>query len=169
MLNKINISEIIENHIATLKNDNTKKTGIDDYFTFLIIPIILTSILLYFKVVLSDEALNIVITTLSIFVGLLFNVIVLIFDIIKRDSTKKIKNVVLRELLANISFTILISIVAIIFTVLTFIKNDIAKMIFTGAVYFLLAIFVFTVLMVLKRMHKLFNNEIDEIERNGNS
>ena len=169
MLNKINISEIIKNHIATLKNDNTKKADIDDYFTFLLIPILLTFLLLYLKIVLSDEALNIVITTLSIFVGLLFNVIVLIFDIIKRDSTKKIKNVVLKELLANISFTILISIVAIVFTVLTFIKNDIAKMIFTGAVYFLLSIFVFTVLMVLKRMHKLFNNEIEEIERNGNS
>lgn len=169
MLSKINISDIIINHTATLKNDNTKKTGIDDYFTFLLIPIILTSILLYFKVVLSDEALNIVITTLSIFVGLLFNVIVLIFDIIKRDSTKKVKNVVLKELLANISFTILISIIAIIFTVLTFINNDVAKMVFTGLVYFLLSIFVFTVLMVLKRMHKLFNNEIDEIERNGNS
>lgn len=169
MLNKINILEIVNNHIATLKNDNTKKAGIDDYFTFLIIPIGVTSILLYFKIVFSDEALNIVITTLSIFVGLLFNVIVLIFDIIKRDSTKKIKNVVLKELLANISFTILISIIAIVFTILTFIKNDIAKMVFTGIVYFLLAIFIFTVLMVLKRMHKLFNNEINEIERNGNS
>lgn len=166
-LNKINIIQILKNHLSTLKNDNTKKAGFDDWFTFLILPSLITGLLIYFKKELKDDAINIIITTLSILVGLLFNVIVLIFDIIKRDATQKIKNTILKELLSNISFTILISILAIILTLFTFIEDQVARLLFTGGVYFLLSVFIFTVLMILKRMHKLFKNEIEELEKNN--
>lgn len=165
--NKINISQILKSHFATLQNDNTKKVEFDDYLTFLIVPVIIASGLLYFDVQLDASALNIVITTLSILVGLLFNVIVLIFDIIKRDATHKLKNMILKQLLANISFTILLSILTILFTLATYFSIEIIKEIATWIVYFLLTIFLFTVLMVLKRMYLLFNNEIDELERKG--
>lgn len=164
LFDKVNIILIIQNHLATLKNDNSKKPEASDYFTFLFIPIVVSAILIYFKVLLSSEAINILITTLSILVGLLFNVIVLIFDIIKRDASNKTKNLVLKELFSNISFTILISILTITFTLFTFFENSLAKVIFTGIVYFLLSLFMLTVLMILKRMHKLFSNEIAEIE-----
>lgn len=39
LIDKINISEIVKNHFATLVNHNTKKAGMSDYFTFLIIPL----------------------------------------------------------------------------------------------------------------------------------
>jgi amino acid transporter len=163
--NKININQILRSHFATLQNDNSKKAEFDDYLTFLIVPIIIASGLLHFDIQLKDSAVNIVITTLSILVGLLFNVIVLIFDIIKRDASQKIKNTILKQLLANISFTILLSIVTILFTLATYFDIEYVKDIATWIVYFLLTIFLFTVLMVLKRMYLLFKNEIDEIER----
>lgn len=161
---KINIVSIILSHFETLKNDNSKKAEFDDYFTFIIIPIIVASVLISFEIYLKDSAINILITTLSIFVGLLFNVIVLIFDIIKRDASQKIKNTILKQLLSNISFTILLSIISILFTLITYIDVLIIMKIATWIVYFLLTIFLCTVLMILKRMYVLFINEMNEIE-----
>lgn len=169
VLNKINIYQIIKSHFTTLQNDNTNKAEFDDYLTFLLLPIIIATGLLCFDIQLKESAVNIVITTLSILVGLLFNVIVLIFDIIKRDASQKLKNTILKQLLANISFTILLSIITILFTLATYFEIETIKEIATWIVYFLLTIFLFTVLMVLKRMYLLFRNEIDEIEKMNNT
>jgi hypothetical protein len=166
ILEKINVGKIIFKHIETLKNYNTNKLGFDDFITFILLPLIGTGLLIYFDIGLNDRATNIIITTLSILVGLLFNVIVIIFDIIKRDSTKKIKNKLLEELLTNISYSILLSILIIVFTLLTYINNELSKTIFTGIVYFLIGNYFLTVLMVLKRMYQLFDNELKEIGKN---
>jgi len=166
LLDKINITKIIKKHIKTLKNYKTEKLGFDDLLTFIIFPLVGTSILLYFDIGLNDKATNIIITTLSILVGLLFNVIVIIFDIVKRDSTLRIKNKLLEELLTNISYSILLSLFIIAFTLLTYIENDLSKQIFTGVVYFLIGNYFMTVLMILKRMYQLFDNELKEIEEN---
>jgi len=162
MFKKINISQIVKNHFATLQNANTKKADWDDYFTFLVIPILTSAILIYFKIYLKTDAINIIISSLSILVGLLFNVVVLIFDIIKRDKSNDIKNTVLRQILSNIAFTILLSIVSILLTLFTYTDNSTIKIIFNAIVYFLLTNFIMTVLMILKRMFHLFHSEIEE-------
>ncbi len=162
MFKKINILQIVRNHFATLQNANTKKADFDDYLTFLIVPITVSAILIYFKILLKTDAINIIISTLSILVGLLFNVVVLIFDIIKRDKSNNVKNTVLRQILSNIAFTILLSIVSIILTLFTYFDNCIVKTVFNAIVYFLLTNFVMTVLMILKRMFHLFHTEIED-------
>ena len=167
MLTKINIGRIVINHLQTLRNDNTNKIGVDDILTFLILPIIGASALSYFHVKLNDSATNIIISTLSILVGLLFNVIVIIFDIIKRDNTKKVKNKLLNELLTNISYSIVLSILIITITLLTFIEDCNLQMGATWLVYFLIGNYFLTVLMILKRMYIMFANELNEIEKNG--
>ena len=163
MLTKIDVTKIIINHFATLQNANSKKASFDDYLTFLLMPLLFTGVLFYFKVYVTETAINVIISTLSILVGLLFNVVVLIFDIIKRDSQNKIKNIVLKQILSNIAFTILLSIISILFTLLTLIENNISKIVFNSILFFLLFNFVITVLMILKRMFHLFHSEIDEI------
>jgi len=167
MLKKINIFNIITNHLKTLYNENTGKLGIDDFVTFLVIPLFVAFGLLYFNIHLTESAITIIITTLSILVGLLFNVIVIIFDIIKRDSSKKLKNRILNELLTNISFSIILSIVIILITLITYFTNKWICIISTGLVYFFLCIYFMTVLMILKRMYVLFINELKEIENNS--
>lgn len=165
MLKKVNITSILSSHFDTLKNDNTKKADFDDYFTFLFLPVLVAGLLIYFKLFLTDNAINILITTLSIIVGLLFNVIVIIFDIVKRDNSKNIKNRVLEQLLSNISYTILISIIAIICTLITYFDYCWIKMGANFIVYFILTHYLMTVLMILKRMYLLFMNELKELEK----
>ncbi|MAM30373.1 MAG: hypothetical protein CMC13_15250 [Flavobacteriaceae bacterium] len=164
IFNKINISKIVKNHLATLVNDNSKKADFGDWLTFLIIPVIFASLLVWFNILLTDRANNIVITTLSILVGLLFNVIVIIFDIIKRDNSQKLKNKLLTQLLTNISYTIFISLIIIGFTVLTFFNNVYIILVSNWLVFFFLLHFFLTVLMVLKRIYILFLNEMQELE-----
>ncbi|WP_306026759.1 MULTISPECIES: hypothetical protein [unclassified Allomuricauda] len=163
-LEKINIKQIIKNHLATLVNDNSKKPEFSDWLTFLIIPAVVAGVLVYLKIELSERAINIVITTLSILVGLLFNVIVILFDILKRDNSERIKNELLKQLLTNISYSIFISLFIIFLTVMTFFKIEIWVTICTFLVYFFLSHFSLTVLMILKRVYALFLNEMNEIE-----
>lgn len=161
---KINIRSIIKNHLATLVNANTNKAGCDDYITFLITPLAITGLLLFFKIKLSNDIINLIITTLSILVGLLFNVIVLVFDIIRQDKTTDNKRKVLKQLLSNIAFTILVSIIAILITLFTFLDNYFVKTLFTAILYFLLSNFIITVFMILKRMFLLFHHEMDSFD-----
>ncbi len=163
-LSKVRVGSIILNHFKTLANHNTKKFEWDDIFTFFVTPAIASALLVCLDIELSDNATNIIITTLSILVGLLFNVIVIIFDIIKRDATKELKNEVLNQLLTNISYAILLSIFIIAITLFTYIEIKIVEQIASAIVYFLIGNFFLTVLMILKRMYLLFTNELNEIE-----
>ena len=162
---KINILKIIKNHLKTLVNDNDKKPDFSDWLVFLLIPLFSAGVLTYFDVKLSDKLTNLVITTLSILVGLLFNVVVILFDIIKRDNSKNLKNRLLEEILTNISYSIFISLIIIFFTVLSFFDNYIWLKIMLFITYFLLTHFSLTILMILKRVYTLFINEIDEIAK----
>lgn len=161
---KINIKNIVTSHWETLVNDNTKKQSFDDYLTFIIVPIIISGFLVAFRCFLKDTAINILITTLSIIIGLLFNVIVIIFDIVKRNNRQKIKNKILEQLLANISYTIVISIFTIIVTLFTYIDNEIVRLVTNFIIYSVLVHFLFTVLMILKRMYIIFSDEIKDLE-----
>lgn len=165
VLDKINIINIIKNHLATLVNDNSNKSEFSDWLTFLIIPLLVAGVLIYLGVDLSDRATNIVITTLSILVGLLFNVIVILFDILKRDNSKKIKNLLLKQLLTNISYSIFVSLLIIFLTVISFFDNSFWVVLCTLFIYFFLTHFALTVLMILKRIYALFLNEMNEIEK----
>ena len=165
IFNKINLGEIVLGHIKTLINDNDKKMDFDDIFTFVVIPIIFAFLMTVFDINIAEEASTIIITALSIFVGLLFNVIVLLFDILKRDNSNKTKNEVLKQLLTNISFTICLSILIILLSLINLSKIDIIVVIVDGIIYGLLALFFFTLLMVLKRMYALFMNEMKELEK----
>ncbi|HLO43782.1 MAG TPA: hypothetical protein VK175_05565 [Leadbetterella sp.] len=169
MLDKINISKIVKNHFSTLINANSGKPDWDDLLTFYGLPIIATSTLTIIGIKLNSEATNIIITTLSIFVGLMFNIIVLLFDIVKRDASRAIKNLILKQLLENISFAIILSILAILMTLITYSNNFIIKSISTCITYYLLTLFLITLLMILKRMYNVFKNEIEELERASSS
>lgn len=165
LFSKIDISEILITHFSTIKNTNTGKPDKDDAITFIVMPLLISTTLVYFEIELYADATNIIIASLSIFVGLMFNIIVLIFDIVKRDASKKIKNTVLKELLANISFAIVLSVFSIIVTLFTYVGNPCVKIAFTWLVYFLLCHFCITLLMILKRMYKIFEDELKELEK----
>ncbi len=167
MLTKINISRIITDHLSTLKNANTRRVSIADITLFLISPIVISAgIVLLLRIYLNDGLVNILITCLSIFVGLLLNLLVIIFDIINKlkdeNSNDRLKKLFLKEIYANISFSILISLLNIGFLVITFTTNNYVKLVANILSDSILILFGLTLLMVLKRVHILLSGEFKD-------
>ncbi len=158
---KIDVSEILKDHFKTLKNDNTGKPGRSDYFLFLILPLAVSMVLIYFELLIKENLIESLIAALAIFVGLLFNVIVIIIDTIRKSVQNDVKSRLLKEVLTNISFTIFLSLVTIIVVLCTLFTNIYLQFTANAVTYFLLVEFLITMLMVLKRMYALFKHEMD--------
>lgn len=162
LIEKINVYDVIVRHLKTLTNASTKKAESGDYFLFLIFPIIVTSILLYFKIYLNKDFVGILATSLSIFIGLFFNVIVLMFDLVNKTKRESVKNLLLKELLLNISFEIFISVFCILFSIISLCENCYIKLISNAISYFLTTLFFTTLLMILKRTFNIFIKELED-------
>jgi hypothetical protein len=157
---RIDISDIVQNHLKSLSNANTSKAEFSDYLIFLIIPILVAVILPVLKIFLSDTIINIIITSLSIFVGLFFNVIVLIISTMCTKDDDPIKKQFLTEIIDNISYIIFISLVTIVTCIFASQKADLIHQILNAICFFFLVHFLMTMLLVLKRIYKLFKHQM---------
>ena len=160
-IEKINVADIILRHIKTLTNTTTKKAEFGDFLLFLIFPTSATVILLYLKLYLNKDLVDILCTSLSIFIGLFFNVIVLIFDLVNKTKRESVKNDLLKELLINISFEIFISVFCILFAVASLSDNCYIKYSSNLITFFLTSLFFVTLLMILKRTFNVFIKEVE--------
>lgn len=109
---------------------------------------------------MSDSLLSTIVSGLSIFVGLLLNVVVLLFDIVRNTVRETVKHKIITETLANVCFTILLS----LFTIPVALTTQITRWPFlrpytSFATYFLALVFMATLLMVVKRVYALFQDE----------
>jgi hypothetical protein len=159
-----------------------------DIFTFFVFPIFLSGLLVWLDENIIRNFSELIITSLSIFIGLLFSLLTLIFDLAKKEKEKLVNETVnhiekasftlIKEIFVNISYSIILSILCIIsvfvsqFRPVFFIeiikKTNYFMIIkhafffFTNAiVVFLLIQFVFTLLMILKRFFIIFNKQIE--------
>ncbi len=169
MFDKINISRIVKDHLATIKNYKTGKISLNDIVLFFLFPIII-SFIIVFNFILCKDIINILITSFSIFAALLFNLLLIIYDIInkhfnKEDRNLKLKKAFLKEIYSNISFSILVAIVIIVLCLSLFIINKIPYRYFIEfIIYYVIVLFILTLFMVLKRIHSLLSKEIETME-----
>src|SRR5258706_7278329 len=178
---KIDIREIITDHFKTLLDENTGKGSVSDVLLFVLMPLIGSLLLVYFNFLLGENMINIIIASLSIFVGLLLNLLMLMIGMLDKckETIKSIKAAkqgdpffsydltlvekrekLLKYTYQNISFAILISLLTIPVMILALLNNDLIKIAsnFTGDVF--LFIFLLTLLMILRRVHVLLRTEI---------
>lgn len=171
MFDKINVWRIIKDHLDTL-NCKTGRLYKRDSFVFFFIPVILSAFLSIYQFKPSESLLNALITAFSIFTGLLFNLLVIIYSIISREGAGKFKKNKIRfvtEIYSNISFGVLLSFFNVILLFLTLLflgvlsKNNILSFIFSFIIYYTVTLFLLTLLMTLKRVHILLATEIREL------
>ncbi|NMC57791.1 MAG: hypothetical protein GYA51_00125 [Candidatus Methanofastidiosa archaeon] len=165
MFDKINPINILKDHFNTLIDFKTKKILKTDILLFFVLPFAIAVILILTKNTLSNIA-NILITAFSIFAALLLNLLLLIYSILGKEKGSSIKNDIkiklLEEIYKNISFCILISIYCLLFLFATFIiSNKFILPILELIVYFLLGVFILSLFMILKRVHKIFGDEFN--------
>lgn len=183
MSEKLSTNVIVKGHWETLRTSGATKTNPRDVFSFYAVPALLAAGLVYLKVELKGDALNIIATSLSIFAALLFNLLLLLIDRARRaaidtettDHSKK-RNSLIRQMYMNISYTILICSVAVVLVVAKILLMGRypvtvppvpmpdavtwAMNILDGLIMFSVGHFMLTLLMILKRTHQLFKQEM---------
>src|SRR5690242_18428985 len=112
MINKINVYRIIRDHFGTLVHDSDQTRSDWDIALFVAVPLIASTVLLCFKGVFGSSTGGILITAYSIFAALLFNLLLLVYDIVKKrdENTSSLKSRFLKQVYNNISYSVFISI-----------------------------------------------------------
>ncbi len=163
MFSKIDIRDIVRDHFATLVDYETGRRSFSDHILFVVIPLIASGVLLLLRIQLSEPAVTVLITALSIFAGLLFNLLVLIDSLADRkaaptgDSDARL---MMKSIYANLSYAVLISLLTLVpLCLFALTQNCTVRVVTSGFSYFLISHFLLTLLMVLKRIHALLAHE----------
>lgn len=154
-MTKLNVITILTEHWKS------QFQSVWDYIIFLVMPCVLGVIFAY-EAFSFEKHLETIISSLSIFIGLFINVMVLLFDIVRRDQSRSLKTIVVKEVMANISFTILLSGIAIVSLFGTKINQCSLNFLANTISCFLLLWIALNVLMILKRIFILFTDEINQ-------
>jgi len=174
---KINISGIIKNHFGTLKNYGSNNYSVSNILLFFVAPLASSIVAVYaFKLSLNKDVIGILINVFSIFAGLLFNLLVLVYDVIskvvKPNSTFQSNNLkinLLEEIYFNISFEILLSLFNVLLLAFaSLFQQELINSILSIFVFWFVILFSLTLLMVLKRVHKLLSDEIEQQRKSIN-
>ena len=181
MYSKLNIKDIIDGHFDTLGRTNNKSRY---RIEFVLIPLLISVFFIIIKVPDSDVN-NIFGVCLSILTGLYLNILVLLISSISSDNLsiaikhKKARLELLKETLYNVSYSVFLSVKALIMlfasTILT-LKIDLLDNLLlilvdrdlNYIIKFILGFFlykytidIFLILfMILKRINTLFTKEI---------
>lgn len=172
MLSRINILKVITDHFNTLKvyKSESKNISLSDFFLFILSPALI-AFFLSFKNYTFESQLSNLIAGISIFGGFLFNLLAIIYsqlENIESNNNKindkdllSLKKRFVDEIHINISFCIVLSIIIVLTLLMTTIdfscfhySSEINKII-VGINYYLLILFLFSLLMVINRVYIL--------------
>lgn len=198
IFDRINISNILSRHIETfyhygnLKLNNKKKIQTKDISLFLIFPILLSVIFCILGLQFNKDYVNIALTCLSLFIGLLFGLLTMVFNLVQENKekskmetpTNELKKMVAQTeltnyLFINICFSIILCILSLISVLLTqfypkaiigFINNwkyiyilkNCYLYMINGITFFLIIELILTLMMIVNRFSILFFNKIDK-------
>jgi hypothetical protein len=163
---KIDPSRIVRDHLSTLVNVNTKKTGMDDKLIFFLFPVLASVLLIYNGFLVNEKVATVALSALAIFVGLLFNALVILIDVARKSVDHKRRLQLIKQLSANISFSILVAFFAIVFLVLPFFDIEVNHWLIyiaSGIVFCFLIEFILVFAMILKRVYAVFSDEFNRI------
>ena len=146
MFDRISVRLLVSRHIDTLYDDayykleGIKRIPLADKFLFIGVPAIVALFMIMMGLFINENYLSIILTCLSIFAGLLFGLLPLVFeltaqiksklnsiikdpiieDTLQRTKTREeTKYKIAKELFVNICFAILMSLIAILLALFT--------------------------------------------------
>jgi hypothetical protein len=164
VLDKIDIRDILKDHFSTMISYGTGKRSLADYILFFLAPAALTGFIVWSCVILSDTAVNVLITAVSILAGLLFNVLVLIHTLADRfapPTGKEDGRRFLREIYSNIAYAILICLLSLLpLVVLVVFQQATVRELANAVAIFLMLHLMLTLVMILKRLHALLSYDL---------
>lgn len=167
---KIDVGRIVTDHLATLQRHNSRSTSYGDIALFYGVPILAALCVLYFQAKISREFHNVSITFFGIFSALLLNIQVAVFGIFSKKfdlpddprdrqialERNENRNILLKEVNANISYAVLVACIALFLFVLLYV-SDICGPVASSLSAMIYGHFLLTLLMIVKRSHFLFH------------
>ena len=175
-LDKVDVREIIAGHLGTLRDYGTGRHSVSDWILFFALPLAAAGSCLWFRVHIRATAVTALLTAFSIFVALLFNLLVMVLTFLQTTRGGAdvhlllVRKQLLREITANLSFAILVALVLVAVAIIALVrtgKDD--EPVHVPEMFVLVAgsvNFVLTLLMVLRRMYALLLNEFDRHKLN---
>ncbi|MEX2299479.1 MAG: hypothetical protein WD733_01010 [Bryobacterales bacterium] len=176
-MRKINLWRIVQDHAQTLVDYPSKRLSRSDLAVFAGLPIAGGIACAWFQIGFKAEVLDGLLTAFSIFAGLLLNLLVLVFSYTQSsaqtprpiDPKAAIRERLTREIHANVSFAILVSLAMVVCTVVALWLLKHAEQgtpnetgwLLTFLLVTLSINFGLTMMMVLKRMHLLIDQEFE--------
>lgn len=167
MLSKVNVVDILTDHLDTLRRYGDEDEGVPrgDLVLFVGVPVAVSAAMLFAGLVVSKGVVSVLFTGIAVFAGLLFNLLLLSHTIIRQTVENPRWNeevALIREIYANVSYSILISILILGVLLLRFISNNAVHVYIVSAITYVLVVnFLLTLLMVLKRIHTILKCEFD--------
>ncbi|MCV0396181.1 MAG: hypothetical protein K5872_04605 [Rhizobiaceae bacterium] len=161
MTTKIDVRMIVSDHFATFKDEGTGRASASDFVVMVGIPLTASLLAILFDFQIKDSYVGTLVSVFAIFAGLLFNVLVLIYSFSDEedDDKKSIRNNLIRQSFANISYSIIISLGVVFLLTLMLFVGGIAQKALEVVVIFLAVNFFLSLLMVLKRIHVLLRDK----------
>ena len=169
MLDKVNISKIVRDHLATFKDHSTRKYRPLDFLLFFLVPLLVAAGFVGLLGPLPTNLIGVIATSLSIFTALLLNLLLLTYNITRSSASpsdegiQEMRERLCHEIFSNIAFAVLVALVTV-GAVLTFgVMSDCASLVDTqvlsAVIYYFGTLFLLTLLMLLKRVYALLSNE----------
>ncbi|TIP39513.1 hypothetical protein [Mesorhizobium sp.] len=157
MTSKIDVRMILTDHFDTFRDEATGKVSYPDYILMVGVPALAALILLLLGVQIGDRVVGTLVSVFAIFAGLLFNVQVLMYSFSDDESTKNksIRDRLLHQSFANISYAIVVSLLVVFLLTAILFVDGIPQRIVDTLIVFFATNFFLSLLMVLKRMHVL--------------
>lgn len=173
---KINISNIFKKHWDTIKSRDGNIEWKEQIF-LIWLPLLLAISLSYLtKGEIKDVLSNIYAVTLSIFIGLFLNLLVLILSVSQKKEPKGNRDVsnlihLLKESFYNTSYTLLMSVVSLALLIIVLLLPDtkhlaithnhsLIKLFFTAFFYFIFIGVFSSLLVIIRRVFCLFEDEL---------
>lgn len=149
--NRINILFIIGDHLRNVR---------ESLWLFILVPLAVSAGLCSAGVFVNSSVVSIIITSLSIFIALFFNVNVLLLDLKKKAGGNQDRVSAYQETQVSISFLVITGLFAILTSYGSLCDNRYLKVGFNCLTYFLLGVFFLTVTMAIKNVHVLFEDDL---------
>jgi hypothetical protein len=171
MLQKINVLPILQEHVRSLRNHATDRISPTDILIFFVFPVAVAGFVTWRGFRLRPLAVNALVSSFSLFATILLSLLVMVFSFIQStekqrgDPLLSIRRRLLREINANIAFTVVLSvgIAAISLIALSTVSRDgdVVASPFTFMLVMAFITFLLNILMITKRMYLLMANELD--------
>lgn len=175
MLSRINPFDIASDHVSTFRHFDDGSWAVGDLVVQFGIPLAVGVTAHIANVTFGMEGVSLLVTSLSVFVGLLFNLLVLATTLRIADRRSVIFSAakqLSREVLVHTEFAICVAFFAILFLLPAAAQipvewmSDETKAVVcrwgSSAVAMLVTLFLLTLLMILRRMHTVLNQHFEE-------